>query len=371
MAARSANCGCKACRCRSSENAAPFCLLPKPRAQPLRYSVLSPGVDMRRRDFISLVGGAAAAWPRAARAQQAMPVIGFLNSGERQAFMDRLAGFYRGLNETGFVERQNVTIEYRWAGGHLANLPALAADLVRLRVSVIAATGNTPSAIAAKAATTTIPLVFISGSDPVKAGLVASMNRPGGNATGVSTTNNEIGTKRLQILRDLVPGTTRVALLVNSTNPATEDEALVLQEIAAGVGLQVVHVRASTRHEFESAFASLTQQRASALIVTADPFFNSERDRIIALAARDRVPTIYHDRVYASGGGLITYGPSLPDGYRQVGVYTGLILKGANPADLPVVQPTKFELVINLKTAKALGLMVPLIMQMTADEVIE
>jgi putative ABC transport system substrate-binding protein len=326
---------------------------------------------MRRREFIMLLGGAAA-WPLAAKAQQpAMPVVGFLNSGKREAFQDRVAGFHRGLQQTGFVERQNVTVEYRWADGQLARLPALAAELVRLQVRVIAATGNLPSALAAKAATSTIPIVFISGPDPVKFGLVASLNKPGGNATGVSTTNNELGAKRLQILRDLVPGTTRVALLVNSTNPAGEDETLELQKIASGAGLEIIVVRASVRSEIEPTFAALIRQRASALIVPADPFLNSERDQIIALAARDHIPTIYNDRVFSTAGGLLTYGPSLPEGYRQVGVYTGLILNGAKPADLPVVQPTKYELVINLKTAKALGLVVPPLLLALADEVIE
>jgi putative ABC transport system substrate-binding protein len=325
---------------------------------------------MNRREFIAL--GGAAAWQATAHAQQpAMPVVGFLNSGTREAFMDRVAGFHRGLKETGFIERQNVTIEYRWAAGQLAQLPALAADLVRFPVSVIAATGNTPSALAAREATSTIPIVFISGTDPVEIGLVASLNRPGGNATGVSSINNDLGAKRLQLLRDLVPSATRVALLTNSTNPATEKEALALQKTVAGVGLQVVIARATAGSEIEPAFATIVQQGAGVLIVPADPFFNNERDQIVALAARHRVPAIYSDRVNASAGGLLSYGPSLPELYSQVGVYTGLILKGAKPADLPVVQPTKFELVINLNTAKTLGLTIPPGLLAIADEVIE
>jgi putative ABC transport system substrate-binding protein len=327
---------------------------------------------MKRRDFITLLGGAAAAWPLAARGQQAaVPVIGFLNSGAPEAFVDRVAGFHRGLKEAGFIERQNVTIEYAWARGQLAELPKLAADLVRLPVSVIAATGNTPSALAARQETSTIPIVFISGSDPVEIGLVASMNRPGGNATGVSSINNDLSAKRLQILRDLVPGATRIAFLTNSTNPATQQEALALQKIVAGVGLQVVVVRAAIGSELETAFATLVQQGAGALIVTADPFFNNERDQIVALAARHRIPAIYSDRVNATAGGLLSYGPSLVQLYSQVGAYTGLILKGAKPADLPVVQPTKFELIINLKTARTLGLTIPPGVLAIADEVIE
>jgi putative ABC transport system substrate-binding protein len=325
---------------------------------------------MRRRAFIAGIG--ASALPLVARAQPAaMPVIGFLNSGEREAFADRLVGFHRGLGEAGFFEKQNVAIEYRWAGGQLSRLPGLAAELVRLQVKVIAATGNLPSAIAAKDATSTIPIVFISGPDPVKAGLVKSLNRPGGNATGVSTANNVLGAKRLQILRDLLPGATRVAALVNPTAQMAEEEVLELQKIASSVGLEIVAFRASAAAELEAAFATLVQQKIGALIIPADPFFNSERDRIIRLAARHRVPTIYNDRIFASAGGLLAYGPSLPESYRQAGTYTGLILKGSNPADLPVVQPTKFELVLNQRTAKALGLIIPDKLVALADEVIE
>jgi putative ABC transport system substrate-binding protein len=325
---------------------------------------------VRRREFLISLGGIASA-SFAARAQQSPPVIGFLNSGAREAFLDRLGGFHRGLGEAGFVEGQNVAVEYRWANGQLASLPALAADLVRRQVKVIVATGNTPSALAAKAATATVPVLFIVGSDPIKAGLVASLNRPGGNATGVSSANNQLGAKRLQILRDLVPGTTRVALLVNPANPATEEEATVLREIAAGAGFQTIVVRASVRGEIEPAFASLAREGATALIVPADPFLNNERDHIIALAARDRVPAIYHERVYTTVGGLLAYGPSLIEGYRQVGAYAGAILKGAHPADLPVMQPTKYELVINLKTARALGVAILPTLLALADDVIE
>jgi len=325
---------------------------------------------MRRREFVAMFGAATAPWSFAARAQQpAMPVVRFLNGGQAEVFTDRVAGFQRGLKETGFTENQNVRIEYRWAGGRLDDLPALAADLVRLNVSVIAATGN--SAPAAKQATSTIPIVFISGADPVKAGLVASLNKPGGNATGVSSTNNELGAKRLQILRDLVPGVTRVALLVTSANSTAENDALELRKIASGIGLEVSVATVSSRSELEPAFAALKQQKANALIVPADPFLNDERDQVIALAARHRIPTIYNDRAFVTAGGLLSYGGSLPDGYRQVGAYTGLILKGANPAEIPVIQPTKFELIVNLKTAKALGLAVPPQLFALADEMID
>ena len=327
---------------------------------------------MRRREFLAGIGAAAAISPRIVRAQtQPLPVIGFLNSGARKAFLDRLAGFHRGLLQTGFIEGQNVAIEYRWADGQLDRLPALARDLVSLQVKVIAATGNLPSALAAKAATSTIPLVFISGADPIKAGLVASLNRPGGNATGVSTSNNALGAKRLQLLRDLVPGTVRVAILVNPSDPITEDEVKELGRMAARVKVELIVVRASTHAEIGLAFAELRQQGATGLIVPADPFFNNERDQIIALAARGHVPTIYNDRAFGSAGGLLTYGPSLPEGYLQVGLYTGLILKGTNPADLPVVQPSKFELVINVRAAKELGLAIPAPLLSIADDVIE
>ena len=327
---------------------------------------------MRRRDFLAGIGATVAIDPRIARGQtQPLPLVGFLNSGVREAFRDRLAGFHRGLLQTGFIEGQNVAIEYRWADGQLSRLPALARDLVSLQVKVIAATGNLPSALAAKAATSTIPLVFISGADPIKAGLVASLNRPGGNATGVSTANNVLGAKRLQLLRDLVPGTVRVAVLANPSYPIAEDEAAELQRVASRVKVEIVVVHASSRAEIESAFAELRRQGANGLIVPADPFFSNERDQIVALAARNRVPTIYYDRVFGAAGGLLTYGPSLPDGYVQVGLYTGLILKGANPADLPVVQPSKFELVINVRAAKELGLAIPAPLLSIADDVIE
>lgn len=327
---------------------------------------------MRRRDFLASLGGTVAAWPLRANGQQPpIPVIGFLNSGTPEPFADRLAGFHRGLRETGFVEGQSLHIEYRWANGQLAKLPALAADLVRLQVRVIAATGNLPSGIAAKAATSTIPVVFISGLDPVKAGLVVSLNRPGSNATGVSTANNELGAKRLQILRDLAPGIARVGVLLNPAAASSAGEASELQKSASRLGLQIVAAQVSSRAEIDAALASLARTPGSALMIPADPFLTNERGHIIDLAARYRIPAIYNDRVFSAAGGLLSYGPSLPEGYRQVGLYTGLILKGTNPGDLPVVQPTKFELVVNLKTARTLGLAVPSTLLALADDVIE
>jgi putative ABC transport system substrate-binding protein len=329
------------------------------------------GTDsMNRREFAKLFGGSVAAWPLTAQAQK-LPVIGFLNGGDPGAFVDRLAGFHDGLREAGFVDKQNVAIEYRWAKGQLGRLPALAAELVDLPVNVIAATGNLASGVAAKAVTTTIPIVFISGPDPVKAGLVAGLNRPGGNATGVFTSNDVIGAKRLQIIRDLVPATGKIAMLENPTAPGSDTEAQSMRATASAAGVQFITLEASTRAAVEQAFATIGRERAGALIVPADPFLTNERDHIIALAARHRVPTIYNDRVFGVAGGLLSYGPSLPEGYRQVGRYVGMILKGAKPADLPVVQPTKFELVINRKTAATLSLAIPDRLLAIADEVID
>jgi len=328
---------------------------------------------MRRREFITLLGGAAAAWPLAARGQQpAVPVVGVLSAEWPDSFADRLRAFRQGLSETGYVEGRNVAIEYRWAEGRNDRLPSLAAELVRRQVTVIAALGSTPAALVAKAASTTIPIVFYLGADPVEVGLVASLSRPGGNLTGVVTLNVEVGAKRLELLHEMVPTATIVALLVNPRNP-TLAEALTRDSQAAartpGLNLHVLH--ASSEREFDTAFASLVQLRAGALVIGADALFNSLSEQIAALTVRHAVPAIYQFREFTAAGGLMSYGSTVADTYRPLGVYTGRILKGEKPADLPVQQATRVELIINMKTAKALGLTVPLPLLGRADEVIE
>jgi len=325
---------------------------------------------MQRREFITLLGGAAVNWPLAARAQQQkMPVVGFLNGGSPDGYAPYVTGFLRGLNETGYVEGKNVTVDYRWARGQYERLQVLAADLVRRKVAVIAA--NTPTAPVATAATAEIPIVFVNTGDPVVAGLVASFNRPGGNVTGVSLLGPELETKRLELLDQLVPGTTPIGVLVNPMNPAAVIQLRKLQEAAGVLKRQIDVVRASTAPGIETAFEIVAQNGTDGLLVVQDPFYNSRRDQIVALAARYRRPVVYPLREFADIGGLVSYGHDLVDGYRQMGVYVGRILKGEKPADLPVVQPTKFEFVINLKTAKTLGLTVPPSLLTTANEVIE
>ena len=327
---------------------------------------------MRRREFITLVGGAAV-WPLAARAQQpAMPIIGYLGSESPDVFAGRLRAFRQGLSETGYVEGKNVAIEYRWAENQIDRFPALLADLVRRNVTVIAAVTGTPPALAAKAATTTIPIVFATAGDPVALGLVASLNRPGGNLTGVATLTVELAPKQLEVLRELVPTATIIAALVNPTNH-TNAETLSrdLQAAARTLGLQLHLLHASTERDFDAVFANLVQLRAGALLIGSDPFFNSRSQQLAALALRHAMPTMCPFREYAIAGGLISYGNSFADAHRQVGDYTGRILKGESPADLPIQQSVKAELVINLKTAKALGLTVPLTLLGRADEVIE
>jgi putative ABC transport system substrate-binding protein len=327
---------------------------------------------MRRRDFISMLGGAAAALPLAARAQQAaMPVVGFLSARSAGAFAPLLPAFHQGLKEAGYTEGQDVAIDYRFAEGQYNRLPALAADLVRRQVAVIAAISGTPAALAAKAATTVIPIVFANGGDPLTSDLVASLNRPGGNITGVTFLTTTIVAKRLEMLRALVPTAILIAFLVNPNNPIAEAETKSAEGGGRTLGLQMHVLNASTENEIDTAFAILVQQRADALLVAADPLFIDRKEQLVALAARHALPAIYFDREFPALGGLMAYGTDYAASYRQAGIYTGRILKGEKPADLPVMQPTKFELIINLKTAKALALTVPLTLQVAADEVIE
>jgi putative ABC transport system substrate-binding protein len=327
---------------------------------------------MKRREFITLLGGATLAWPLAARAQQqAIPVIGFLSSGSQQADASRLASFWRGLNEAGYVEGRNVAGEYRWADHQYDRLPALAADVVRAPVAVIVAIGGPTSALAAKAATKTIPIVFAVASDPVELGLVPSLNRPGGNVTGVTTLASTVLEKQFEVLHETVPKATLMGCLVNAANSNAARDTKEAGETARALGLELRILNASTEAEIDAAFATFAQQGAGAVVVTSDTLFNSRRDQIVTLAARHGLPAIYGYREFAAAGGLMSYGTSLLDVYRQAAVHTARILKGDKPADLPVVQATKVELVINLRTAQALGITFPVSLLGRADEVIE
>jgi putative ABC transport system substrate-binding protein len=325
-----------------------------------------------RREFITLVGGAAA-WPLAAHAQQpAMPVIGFLSSASPDAYTIRLRAFREGLKDAGYVEGQNVAVEYRWAEARNDRLPALAAELVRRQVAVIVAAGGTPSALAAKATTASVPIVFGIAADPVEIGLVASLHRPGGNVTGVTSLNVEVGPKRLELLRELLPSVTVVALLVNPTSPAlAEPFSRELQAAARTLGLELHVLHASSERDFDRVFASLAERRAGALVIGPDTFFTARSEQLAALTVRHAMPAIYQFRQFAAAGGLLSYGSSETEYYRLVGIYAGRILKGDKPTDLPIQRSTKVELIINLKTAKALGITVPLPLSGRADEVIE
>ena len=327
---------------------------------------------MRRRDFIALFGGAAAAWPFAVLAQQsAMPTIGYLHSASPAPFAHLVAAFRQALNESGYAEGRNVTIEYRWANGQYDRLPELASDLVRRQVAVIVASGGSVSALAAKKASSTIPIVFSAGDDPVKIGLVESLSHPGGNVTGVNVVIGALDSKKLGLLRELVPNATFIAVLENPKLPAVQDRLSTVQAAARSVGQQIEVFYVSDEKDLDTTFSHVAQSGAKALVVGADAFFNNRRDRLVALAARYAIPAIYETREYVVAGGLMSYGTNLAEGYRQVGIYTARILRGDKPADLPVVQSSKFELVINMKTANALSLTVPNSMQLLADEVIE
>jgi putative tryptophan/tyrosine transport system substrate-binding protein len=326
---------------------------------------------MRRREFITLLSGAAAAWPLAAQAQQpTMPVVGFLSPGSSGALGHLVGAFRRGLNEAGYVEHRNVGIEYLWAEGQIDRLPALANDLVRAQVSVICAAGP-GAALAAKTATSAIPIVFTSGDDPVKIGLVASYNQPGGNLTGVAVVIERLGAKRLGLLREVIPGTALIAVLLNPTETTFDAQLNDVQEAARAVGQQIQVLRASTEREIDAAFATAARLRAGAMLVGISFFYTIRREQLVSLAAQAALPTIYGQREFMSAGGLMSYASDLADAYRQAGIYTGRVLGGARPADLPVLQPTKFEFLINLKTAKALGLSFPPGVLAIADEVIE
>jgi putative ABC transport system substrate-binding protein len=327
---------------------------------------------MRRRDFITLLGGAAATWPRVARAQQpALPVIGYLNSSSSESVPSSLAAFRLGLKESGYVVGQNVAIEYRWAENQYDRLPGLAADLVRRQVAAIVAAGAVNSPLAAKAATKAIPIIFLTGSDPVEIGLVPRLNRPGGNVTGVTVVSRELAPKRLEILRDLIPNASVIGLLANPSNPNSKTEASQMQTLARSGGWRLQVVAAGTASELDAAFAILAQQKADAFTTATDSLFTTRRGQIATLAARHAIPGIFFNRENVVAGGLMSYAPSLPEANHQAGIYTGRILKGEKAGDLPVMQPTKFELVVNLATAKALGLAIPESFLLRADEVIE
>jgi putative ABC transport system substrate-binding protein len=326
---------------------------------------------VKRREFITLLGGAAA-WPLTARAQQpAMPVIGLLGTASAAEWTDLVAAFRQGLGQTGFFEGQNLRAEYLWADGQFDRLPALAAELVQHQVAVIVTTGSANSTRAAKVATATIPIVFVIGTDPVKLGLVASFNRPGGNMTGVSWLAAALGAKQLELVTDLLPNATMIAMLVNPDNTVSESELKEVQEVSRARGREIFGLRASSEREIDAAFATLIRQRVGALLVSSDSLFFARRDQLVTLAARHAVPAIYPVREYAAAGGLMSYGTRLSDAYRQVGIYTGRILKGEKPGDLPIVQASKVELVVNLKTAKSLGITFPVTLLGRTDEAIE
>jgi len=326
---------------------------------------------VRRREFVTLLGSAAAAWPFTPHAEQAtLPIIGYLSSGTSAGFARLTGAFRRGVNEAGLIEGPNVAIEYRYAGGQYERLPALAANLVRRRVTVIAAT-TTPAAVAAKQATMTIPIVFSIGADPIALGLVVSLGRPSGNVTGVSNYLSELGAKRLQLLREMIPNAAILGMLVNPNFPDAKTQVKDIEDAARAFRQELYVLRATSEGDLETAFATFDRRRIDGLIITVDPFFNSRRDGIVALAARHNIPAMYFEREFVSAGGLMSYAPNLADGYRQAGVYAGRIVRGEKVIDLPVLQPTKFELVINLKTAKALGIAVPESILERANEVIE
>jgi putative ABC transport system substrate-binding protein len=326
---------------------------------------------VRRREFIKLLAGATAAWPFSVRAQQAArPVIGFLSARSPDDTGPVLQAFLKGLGEAGFFDGQNVTIEYQWARGEYGRLPAFAAEFVQRRVNVLVATGGNASVLAAKQATSTIPVVFVAG-DPVRQGLVQSINRPGGNVTGSAMVTTDMDQKRLSLLHELVPTVPLIGALVNTSSPGQENQLPEIEQAARTIGRRLFVAKASNDEELNAAFALLLQQGIGALLVAGDPYFDTRRDRIIAFAAQNRLPAVYHFREYAFAGGLLSYAPSITDAYRQAGNYTGRVLKGEKPAELPILQPTKFDFVINLKTAKALGLNVPFGLLNAADEVIE